>query len=178
VNLAFKDIVLLRLFLVSYAPLAVILAVQNSTETWPVEASLAFWIPAAIGAYGLLDAFRLPRGALRKGGRPVEFGDVTEEGGQVAAYIATYLLPFLSLNLLGWRAWVSIVIYLLVLLVVFVQSDLALVNPALYLMGWRVVGAHHAGRRVLVLVPSSQSVSAGCWPVVAFGRFYIYKEDP
>jgi hypothetical protein len=175
VSVAFSDLVLLRLFVASYAPLAVMLAVQNSRDVWLPTGHLDFWVPAVVGLVGLVEAFRLPRGALRKSAARVNFTDVTEESSQVAAYVATYLLPFLGLNFIAWRDWVVIAVYLAVLLVVFVRSDLALVNPALYLMRWKVVSAHQNGRRVLVLVPSTAKTSAGSWSVVAFGHFYILK---
>jgi hypothetical protein len=53
----------------------------------------------------------------------------------VAAYIATYLLPFIGFEVTGWRGLAALAIYFVVLFVVFMRSDLALVNPTLYLTG-------------------------------------------
>lgn len=168
---------LFRLFVSSYAPLAVILAVQRSEDVWPPPARPAFWIFAAVGLVGLVDAYRLPRGALRKGHIRVTLSGLTDEGGQVAAYIATYLLPFIGFDVAGWRDVVALVIYFVVLFVVFVRSDLALVNPALYLTGWRVTSASRGEHRVLMLVPKDTRVSPGDLYAVTFGSFLVYDRE-
>src|SRR5690349_6867340 len=111
---------LFRLFVSSYAPLAVILAVQRSDEIWPPGNRPAFWILAFIGLVGLVDAYRLPRGALRKAHIRVNLSDLTDEGGQVAAYIATYLLPFIGVDVAGGRDVLALILYFIVLFVVFI----------------------------------------------------------
>jgi hypothetical protein len=174
--MAAESVRLFRLFIASYAPLAVILAIQRSTKVWPPQEAIAFWTFGCVGLVGLVDAYRLPRGALRKGHIRVTLSQITDEGGQVAAYIATYLLPFVGFEVDGWREGVALLIYFLVLFVVFIRSDLALINPALYLAGWRVASARREDRRVLMLVPKDVEPTAGDLSVVAFGRFLVY--DP
>lgn len=164
----------LRLFVASYAPLAAILAVQRSSTVWPPSARPAFWTFTAVALVGLIDAYRLPRGALRKGHIRVTLSQLTDESGQVAAYVATYLLPFIGFDITGWREGVALSIYFAVLFVVFVRSDLALVNPALYLTGWRVVSALHDEHHVLVLVPRDIPIAPGEMYAVAFGIFLVY----
>lgn len=168
---------LFRLFVSSYAPLAVILAVQRSEGVWPPWDRPAFWILGAVGLIGLVDAYRLPRGALRRGHIRVTLSDLTDEGGQVAAYIATYLLPFIGFAVVGWRDVVALIIYFVVLFVVFVRSDLALVNPALYLAGWRVLSAKRDRDRVLMLVPKDTQVSPGDMYAVTFGNFLVFDRE-
>jgi len=168
---------LFRLFVASYAPLLLILAVQRSTGVWPPWHRPAFWLFGVIGVFGLVDAYRLPRGALRRGHIRVTLSDVTDQGGQVAAYVATYLLPFIGFEVLGWRDILSLAIYFSVLFVVFVRSDLALVNPALYLAGWRVVSAKRGGRRILMLVPNGVTVSPGDLYAVIFGNFLVFDSE-
>lgn len=174
--MAAESIRLFRLFIASYSPLAVILAIQRSSIFWPLQEAAAFWGFACIGLFGLVDAYRLPRGALRKGHIGVTLSQITDEGGQVAAYIATYLLPFVGFEVTEWREGAALLIYFSVLFVVFIRSDLALINPALYLAGWRVVSARRGDRRVLMLVPRDVELIAGDLSVVAFGRFLVY--DP
>lgn len=164
---------LVRLFITSYAPLAVMLALRNSDTLWPIRDAWAFWVFAVIGLVGLVDAFRLPRGARRRGHRRVQLSDVKDEGGQVAAYLATYLLPFLNVDVEGWRGAAALSVYFAVLLVVFLRSDLALVNPALYLTGWRVLSATGDKKRVLLLAERHIPVQEGPNHVVSFGRFMI-----
>lgn len=168
-----EGVLLTRLFITSYAPLALMLALRNSGSVWPPHEAVAFWCFAVLGLVGLLDAFRLPRGAQRRSHRRVELSDVKDEGGQVAGYLATYLLPFLNVDVDGWRGGAALGLYFLVLMIVFLRSDLALVNPALYVAGWRVVSATSEGRRILLLVARDVPVEAGTEHVAAFGRFYV-----
>lgn len=172
--MATANVRLVRLFVTSYAPLALILAIQQSGNVWPPHRALGFWGLLAIGILGLADAYRLPRGTLRKGHQRAHLEDVVDEGGQVAAYVATYLLPFLGYEVAGWRDGLALIIYFGVLLVVFLRSDLALVNPALYLTGWRVASANRGGTRVLVLIPNGQELQSGEVHVIGFGSFLVY----
>jgi hypothetical protein len=95
----------------------------------------------------------------------------------VAAYIATYLLPFIGFEVTGWRGLAALAIYFVVLFVVFMRSDLALVNPTLYLTGWRVVSAKRGQHRVLMLVPNGITVSSGDMYAVTFGRFLVFDRE-
>lgn len=168
---------LVRLFVSSYAPLAFILAVQRSNGIWPPWKRPGFWVFIVIGVSGLIDAYRLPRGALRKAHIRVTLVELTDQGGQVAAYIATYLLPFIGYDIAGWRDAAALGIYFAVLFVVFIRSDLGLVNPTLYLTGWRVVSARRDEHRVLMLVPKHTHVSPGDVYAVAFGSFLVYEGE-
>lgn len=168
---------LVRLFVSSYAPLALILAVQRSNGIWPPSKRPEFWVFLAVGMVGLIDAYRLPRGALRRGHIRVALFDVRDQGGQVAAHLATYLLPFIGYDITGWRGAVALGLYFLVLFMVFIRSDLGLVNPTLYLTGWRVIAAKRGGRRVLMLVPKDIHVSPGDTYAVAFGDFLVYERE-
>jgi len=153
------------------------LAVRNSESVWPPFDAIGFWTLTALGLLGSIDAFRLPYGATRKGRTRASITDIADEGGQVAAYLATYLLPFLGIQVKDWRDLTALLIYLAVLLVVFLRSDLALVNPALYITGWRVMSARRDGDRVLILVPRRLAVLPGDCYVRGFGKFLIYDSE-
>lgn len=168
---------LLRLFVTSYAPLLIILGIRHYEAVWPLGEAWLFWAFMALGTFGLVDAYRLPRGALRKGRTRQELSNIVDEGWQVAAYFVTYLLPFLGIQLEGWRDALSLLIFFGVLFLVFVRSDLALVNPTLYLTGWRVVSATIEGKRALILVPKNAALTEGCVNVVSFGNFLVYDSE-
>lgn len=172
-----ETVQLLRLYVASYAPLAIILAVQHSEELWPPSDALPFWTFAILGVVGIADAYRLPRGALRKGHMRVTLSEMTDESGQVAGYVATYLLPFVGLEFLDWRDGAALVIYFAVLFIVFMRTGLALINPALYVMGWRVVSGIRDDRRVLMLLPANAGVPSGDIYAVTFGRFLVFDHE-
>jgi len=65
--------------------------------------------------------------------------DPRDQGGAVAGYLATYLLPLLSFDAHGWNSVGAYGIYLLVVYVIFVRTEnLVLVNPTLYVLGFRI----------------------------------------
>lgn len=177
-----------RLFIVSYVPLTAIAAVRLSDglcvsgpTCGPTARASTFWLMVALLAFGLVDAWRLPRLALKRASIKVTFSDVADEGGSVAGYLATYLLPFLGFSVQGWRDLVSIVIYGGVLFSVFLRSDLGIINPTFYIAGYRVVSARWEVStdrvvRALVLCRKNEepSVDKAC-RVVTFGRFLILK---
>lgn len=184
--MTFRGILLFRLFVASYAPLALIFAIRESDSLLPLQEGFSFWLPAVIAGMGLADAYRLPRGMLGKGTIQVALFDVRDQSGQVAAYIATYLLPFLGIDLSGWRDGLAVLAYFIILFVVFVRSDLPLVNPAMYVTGWRVVSATRLSEypgegkqqeRVLMLVPRDVPVSDGDIRVVRLGNFLVYADQ-
>jgi hypothetical protein len=70
---------------------------------------------------------------------------VQEEGGAVGGYLATYLLPMLAVAPTTVGEWLAYGVYGIVAFTIFVKTDLGLVNPTLYILGWRVVSARQRG---------------------------------
>ena len=174
---------LIRLFVVAFAPLTLIMAIQTSNDWLAGELrSYVFWFTASLTVIGFIDAWRLPRGAVKKGSIGAIFYDIQDQSGAVAAYVATYLLPFVGLQLSTVRDVLTLAVFLLVVLAIFLRSDLAAINPTLYVTGWRVVRARvespdGTDPLVVVLIPNGshlpprQSV-----PVVRFGDFLVQKK--
>jgi hypothetical protein len=122
----------------------------------PAWASVGLGI-AAISA--LLDAKWIVTRSLRRGAIHMKFNELVDQGGSVGAYLATYLLPFLGVTPTKLGDWFAYAVYLGVAMVVFVRTDLALVNPTLYLFGWRAV----------LVVPKQSGVSQEA-PVIVLCR--------
>jgi hypothetical protein len=102
-------------------------------------------IPAAafafVGIASTLDAVNLVAGSKKGSNISLKVRNVKDQGENVAAYLVTYILPFVATPLGSWRDWVACGIFFFMLYVVFLRSDLGLVNPTLYLLGWRVFQA-------------------------------------
>jgi hypothetical protein len=133
-----------RLFFVSYVPLWVIFAVQSGI----LAVTVVF---AVVAALGCIDAFRIIEAGLRRSVRHVEFTEISDKTGDAAGYLATYLLPFIGGPPTDLRGAVAYGLYFVVAWTVFVPSTLGLVNPTLYLLGWRVVEAKRNGRVELIV---------------------------
>jgi hypothetical protein len=110
-----------RLFAISYTPLWAIFAIRSATL--PTRA--VFWV---LTLWGLIDAFRIISGDL-----------------------ATYLLPFVGGPPIDTTGWLACAVYFAVAWAVFVPSNLGLVNPTLYVLGWQVVEARRNGRREIII---------------------------
>ena len=121
------------LFLSSYAPLFVILAIRfQGAALRAVCGGLA-----AVGlAYLAVVLWVIPRAAQQ---RTYPVDAVRDASGQVAGYLATYLVPFVTVPSPSAADVIGYSIFAVVVLVIFLRSDLAQINPALYLLGRRVV---------------------------------------
>lgn len=139
-----RKVVGTRLFLISYAPLWAIFAIRSATT----PGRLVFW---ALTGWGLLDAARLIEAGLRRSSRHVRFDDVLDKGGEVSGYLATYLLPFIGGPPSDLTGWLAYALYFLVAWAVFVPSTLGLINPTLYILGWRVVEVTRNNRREIMI---------------------------
>lgn len=136
-----------RLFVVSYAALAFMFAARFFSQD-AVVISATF---GAIGTWGLIDGYRLVRGAKRRAKRWVVVDDVSDAGQAVSGYLATYLLPFLGNLPANGGDWLAVGLYFLVALAIYVRTDLALVNPTLYLYGYRLARGVSDGREIVLI---------------------------
>jgi hypothetical protein len=120
------------LFVSSYAPLFVILAIRFQGE---ILRGLCAGL-AAIG-FGYL---AVVLGAVSRHAQQRAYPVVAVEdaSGQAAGYLATYILPFVTAPSPSAADLAGYCILGLVALVIFMRSGLAQINPTLYVLGWRV----------------------------------------
>ena len=123
-----------RLFLGSYVLLFVLLAVRFQT----VWLEIACGVLAGVGSStwcGSCSGF-----SKRTSEDPIRVAQVIDAGPDVAGYMATYLLPFLTVSEPTIRDVVAYAIFLSVTGLVYVRLEMTQVNPTLYLLLRRVVG--------------------------------------
>jgi hypothetical protein len=58
--------------------------------------------------------------------------------GDVMGYIASYLLPFVAIPFAGWQQGAALLIFVVVLGIVYVNSNMIHINPMLNLIGYHV----------------------------------------
>jgi hypothetical protein len=121
----------LRFFLCSYALLFVILAIRFTQP----PLSYTCLALALIGVFAGFGTIRRHRTVQPE---PIHVRKVEDRGGEVAGYLAAYLLPFVTVTEPGWRDLVAYGLFMFVSAVVYVRSSLVQLNPTLYLAGWRV----------------------------------------
>lgn len=130
----------LGLFFAAYAPLSLIFAIRSVERgkwhwglLWP---GFTIWLLIAI--IGFCSLFGFLRSFKHLNAIEVTVRDVQDLGPEVAAYTATYLLPFVAPTLSGWRDIASYAMYFAILFVIFIKSDLQLINPTLYIFHRRL----------------------------------------
>lgn len=122
------------LFVSSYFPLALIIWVLFLTEQ-PVLA----WSSLSIGVVGLSLTFVYFFKVL-PAMTPIQ-EKITErqiKDGDVMGYIASYVLPLVTFPLDGWKQVVVLLVFVLVLGIVYVNSDMIRINPMLNLVGYHL----------------------------------------
>jgi hypothetical protein len=135
----------LLLFLSSYFPLAVIVAIVfHERNRW---IALGFLLAGLLGVLGTLAYLRYARtlGAVR-----VQVKGHQRKDGEAMGYILTYLAPFVVLPSARWEEVVSLIVFFLVLALLYINSNMIHVNPMLNILGYRIYelsmedGAIHA----------------------------------
>jgi hypothetical protein len=121
-----------QLFLSSYAPLFVILAIRFHGV--PLKA-----VCASLAGYGMLYLMLVTWAAPALAQpRVYPVKSVDDAAGEVAGYLATYVLPFVTVPSPTAADLAAYCIVAVVVAVIFTRSELARINPTLYLLGWRV----------------------------------------
>lgn len=122
----------IRLLLSSYVPLFFVGAVRFD-DSW---LRVALGILVVAGIWSLISLIRVSTRRVHP--REATATRVRDLGSEVAAYVATYLLPLMTVAKPGLRDLVAYALVLAVIGVVFVNSDLVGINPLLSLFGYRV----------------------------------------
>jgi hypothetical protein len=132
---------------------------QSKPQTQATSAGIAF----GFCAIAVLLVATILHSATRVSAPNLPITDPRDQGGAVAGYLAAYLLPLLSIDGGGWRITAAYAIYLMTVYVVFIRSDnLVLVNPTLYIFGYRIfdveVDSKDPGNRRRVLLLTKQKI--------------------
>jgi len=124
----------LLLFLSSYFPLAVIFAVQLYLL------GHAIWAAASLlaGCIGLVGLAVYIRTSSRISPLTISVENMSRHDGEAMSYIVTYLLPFIALPSTDLASGISLAVFLLVLAILYINSDMLHINPMLNLMGWHL----------------------------------------
>lgn len=134
------------LFLSSYAGLFVILMIRFHESAGLV---IVFWIASEMGLAAPLVLLRSRRHA---GGDPFEVSEVEDRGPEVAGYLATYLLPFVTVPRPDIYDLAGYGLFVVLAAIVYVQSEMVQINPTFYLLRWRVFAfSSPNGRRFYLL---------------------------
>jgi hypothetical protein len=140
------------LFISSYAGLFVLTMVRFHDMPLLVVCSAAAAIVGLAAPLVLVESLR----HAKRDFAPYCVRDVEDRGSEVAAYLATYLLPFVMATSPSLFDLVAYLIFLGLVAIVYVQSEMVQVNPVFYLLRWRVFAFSGAGDRRFFLIAKTR----------------------
>ena len=133
------------LFLSSYFPLMLIFGILIFAKQ-PIIAEIlvAFGLSCVIGTWGYL---RWSRRHLQGWNEKVI--DFQQRDADVMSYIASYLVPFITFPLDYLQQVIALVVFMLVLLIVYVNTNMIYINPMLNLAGYHLyeINIEHSRRK-------------------------------
>lgn len=131
----------LVLFLSSYSPVFVLLALQSGWADWWWLSCLLL-VLAAVGLGGLQLMLLLTRRKPRS--LPLRLLVVRDAGSESAAFLATYLLPLITASIQNGYIALATGVYLVLACVITIRSSLIQVNPILMVFGYRILDTEFA----------------------------------
>jgi hypothetical protein len=159
--------VMCALFLSSYLPLFLLVGLRSIGRSDGV--AIGCGVLVAAGAVGTMLFLRT---ATKKSRGRYRILDVHKRDGDVAAYAATYLLPFVTVFSGGWRDLLSLAVFILFLGVIYVRSRLIYVNPILAFFGY------HLWQVIAVTAGNEASSDQPNWPRYLLARqSNLYSEQ-
>lgn len=122
------------LFFSSYLPLFLILAIRN---WFNIYATILFGIAAAYSLIWALIFFAVKKGTAEK----YKVIKVKNKVHESLNYLIPYIISFMGFDLTKWQDWTSLFILLLILFVVYSNSNLLYINPILLLFKYKFYDA-------------------------------------
>lgn len=122
------------LFVSSYFPLTVIILILFAAQQ-----PLFAWLTFSIGLVGLIVTFvYISKIAPRTAPIQVKITGRQVKDGDVMGYIASYIIPLVTFPLNGWQQITTLLIFIVVLGIVYINSDMIRINPMLNLAGYHL----------------------------------------
>mgnify|MGYP000889349466 CR=1 FL=1 len=141
----------LMLFLSSYSLLFIALAFKYkfTNFTW------VFFIIAIIGG---IATFKITKTKINPDSRKVI--EIVSKNEQVLSYLVSYLLPFIGFDLNDRNEFISLIIILLTIGILYIKADLIYINPVLMLFGFNIYEVHFSNesKRILISTKSANEI--------------------
>ena len=131
-----RIITLILLFISSYSPLFLILAVKDfdfENNCW--KHPFAVWIILGLSLLSIILLFIFLL-CLKKGNMPVKIISVKNRSIDLINYTIPYILSFFNFDLSKWDDIISLSIFLIIMLVLTITSKSIFLNPVLAFAGY------------------------------------------
>jgi hypothetical protein len=122
-----------QLFFASYALLFALLAIKFEDEHLEI-------LCGSMALFGLMCSARILGVLVDRATNEISISKIDDQGGEVGAYILTYMLPFLTIASPTWRETLTYALFIVVVAIIYIRSNLIFINPVLYIFGYRIFG--------------------------------------
>lgn len=159
------------MFVSSYAPLFVLLALRFDGATLRV-------VCGALALVGVVAAVWILR--AQRGVTPDEYEvrEARPAGTEASAYLAGYLLPFLTVSQPSGSDLAAYVLFIVVAGVVHVRTGIIQVNPTLFCLGWTILAVTDGHGVQRYLVTRHRYVRGDTLQAVAMGDDVLLERPP
>jgi hypothetical protein len=162
----------LILFLSSYSPLFLIIAMRG----WDKSRYLAIGV-AVVAVLSVVVLFIFLGIAQKLAADKISVGSVASRDGDAMSYIVTYFLPFLAVKLNDVVDAGSLGIVLLVIAVLYVNSNMIYTNPVLNIAGYHIFEVHDADGKTTALVCKRTYIRTGSEiNVISVGDYVLLEK--
>jgi hypothetical protein len=121
------------LFLSSYSPLFLLLGLRSYGKSDAI-----FGLACVALGLSIIGLALFAFAAATRSSEEHRLLSVEPSDGDVAAYAATYLLPFLAIFGAGWRDVLALGLFVVFIGILYVNSQMIFVNPVLAVMGYHL----------------------------------------
>jgi hypothetical protein len=160
------------LFLSSYAPLFLIIAVRGWGDGRYLAGGLAL-----LALLSVVVLFVFLSSAQKLAADKIKVDSVVSRDGDAMSYIVTYLLPFLGVKLSDPTDAASLGIVLLVIAILYVNSNMIYTNPVLNIAGYHVFEIQDAEGKTSALLCRRSYVRTGSdISVISIGDYVLLEK--
>ncbi len=163
----------LMLFLSSYAPLFLIIAMRAWHENQRISLACI-----AVSVLSLFVLFIFLQTAQAIGPSKITIASIKSRDGDVMSYIVTYLLPFLAVKLGDPNDVMSLGILLFVVGLLYVNSNMIYTNPALNIVGYHIFEVEDGNGKVSALLCKRPYIRNGSeLDVISIGDYVLLEKQ-
>ncbi len=135
-----KLITRMSLFISSYIPLILVLAIQSEFKPLWIYAPLA--VLGIVSLLIVLLLLKIARGVAPVGFKVDQFSDKDED---ITSYFMVYLIPFIGFDAADWTCAAALLVVFLCLMIIRINSNRLYINPMLSLLQYRIYEVSDAG---------------------------------
>jgi len=163
----------LILFLSSYAPLFLIIAMRG----WRDSRGLAIGL-AAVALISVVVLFVFLHNVRKLTADKVAIPSVISRDGDAMSYIVTYLLPFLAVKLNDVTDVASLGMVLFVIGLLYVNSNMIYTNPVLNIAGYHVFEIQDSEGKTAALICKRSYIRTGSeLNVISVGDYVLLEKQ-